>query len=111
MQESKNNQVLDIKTNEEWAPAPAGPMTGRLLNGKYATARSAGNYLAGQHISGETYMKLAGAYQQGELSAVNIAKILTYGASFGPAPYYGEQTYSGRRIQEGINVGYKKLKK
>jgi RHS repeat-associated protein len=120
MQESKHNKILDIKTNGTgWAAE--GPMTGRLLNGKYATARSAGNYLAGmngvtgtlqgQHISGTTYMKLAGAYQVGKLSPFNIFRILTYGASFGPSPYYGEEKYSGRRIQEGIDAGYKKLKK
>src|SRR3546814_5426331 len=44
MDESKLNQVLDIKNNTAWASS--GPMTGRLLNGKFATARSAGNYLA-----------------------------------------------------------------
>jgi len=118
MQESKSNGILDIKTNAlGWAED--GPMTGRLLNGKFATARSAGNYLAGmngvtgtiqgQRISGTTYMKLAGAYQVGKLSKFNIFRILTYGASFGPAPYYGEENYSGRRIQEGINAGNKKL--
>jgi RHS repeat-associated protein len=117
--ESENHGVLDIKENKDWAPG--GHMDGRLLNGKYATARSAGNYLAGmngvtgtfqgEHISGETYMKLAGAYQQKELSYVNAALIVTTGMSFGPAPYYGEETYSGRRIQEGINAGNKKLKK
>ena len=109
MEESKNNQILDIKTGD-WAYA--GVMTGRLLDGKYATARSAGNYLAGlngvtgtlqgQYISGETYMKLAGAYQQRQLTKINIAKILTLGTSFGPAPYYGEETYSGRMILKGI---------
>src|SRR3546814_17008405 len=76
MDESKLNQVLDIKNNTAWASS--GPMTGRLLNGKFATARSAGNYLAGlngvtgtlhgNYISGTTYMKLAGAYQVGERS-------------------------------------------
>ncbi|WP_158280864.1 RHS repeat domain-containing protein [Pararcticibacter amylolyticus] len=111
--ESKLNQVLDIKNNKAWADA--GPMTGRLLNGKFATARSAGNYLAGMngvtgtfqgnHISGETYMKLAGAYQVGEFTKWNIFRILTFGTAFGPAPYYGEETYSGRRILQGINAG------
>lgn len=95
-------------------------MTGRLLNGKYSTARSAGNYLAGMngvtgtfqgmHISGETYMKIAGAYQVGQLSKANILRILTFGTSFGPAPYYGEEEYSGRRILQGITAGEKKLK-
>ncbi|MBC7410092.1 MAG: RHS repeat-associated core domain-containing protein [Arcicella sp.] len=118
--DSKHNGKLDIKTN--WTGwAEDGPMTGRLLNGKFATARSAGNYLAGmngvtgtlqgQHISGTTYMKLAGAYQAGELNDANIIRILTYGASFGPAPYYGEEDYSGRRILEGINAGNVKLKR
>ena len=117
MNESKNNKILDIKTNKGWASD--GPMTGRLLNGKYATARSAGNYLAGmngmtgtiqgEHISGDTYMKLAGAYQQKVLTKANIASILVFGTSFGPAPYYGEQNYSGRRIAEGIQDGLKKL--
>ncbi|GAA4779405.1 DUF6443 domain-containing protein [Olivibacter ginsenosidimutans] len=114
-EESKLNGVLDIKNNRAWADA--GPMTGRLLNGKYATARSAGNYLAGmngvtgtfqgRHISGETYMKLAGAYQVGAFSKINILRILMFGAAFGPAPYYGEEPYSGRRILEGIKAGSK----
>lgn len=111
--ESKLNQVLDIKNNGAWADA--GAMTGRLLNGKFATARSAGNYLAGmngvtgtfqgRHISGEIYMKLAGAYQVGEFSKWNIFRILAFGTAFGPAPYYGEEPYSGRRILQGINAG------
>jgi RHS repeat-associated protein len=81
MDESKSNQLLDIKTNQQWAPpSSGGTMTGRLLNGQYSTARSAGNYLAGMngitgtiqgyHISGVTYMKLAGAYQVGELTNI-----------------------------------------
>jgi len=119
MKESKLNQTLDIKNNKDWASE--GPMTGRYLNGKYATARSAGNYLAGMNgvtgkfqgnpISGDTYMKLAGAYQVRQLTMANILRIITYGASFGPAPYYGEEPYSGRRILEGTNAGNKLLKK
>lgn len=115
MEQSKLNKELDIKNNYFYAPY--GPMTGRLLNGKFATARSAGNYLAGLNgvtgtfqgmkISGETYMKLAGAYQQGKLNLTNIAKILFLGKSFGPSPYYGEENYSGRRILQGINHGKK----
>lgn len=118
MKESKHNQVLDIKTGK-WAEY--GVMTGRLMNGKYATARSAGNYLAGMngvtgtfqgyHISGETYMKIAGAYQVGEMSAFNVMRIITLGTAFGPPPYYGEEPYSGRRIIEGINAGLKLMNK
>ena len=44
-QNSTLKQEFDIKNNE--GIAPYGPNTGRLLNGSYATARSAGNYLAG----------------------------------------------------------------
>jgi RHS repeat-associated protein len=122
MDESKSNQLLDIKTNQQWAPqSSGGTMTGRLMNGQYSTARSAGNYLAGMngvtgtlqgvHISGTTYMKLAGAYQLKLLTKTNIARIMTYGAQFGPPPYYGEMNYSGRRIAEGIQAGKNQLKK
>ncbi|WP_149526260.1 hypothetical protein [Sphingobacterium hotanense] len=88
------------------------------MNGKNATTRSAGNFLAGLNgvtgtfqgskISGLTYMKLAAAYHQGQLSMKNIGLILLFGKSFGPTPYYGEQPYSGRRILQGINYGTKK---
>src|SRR3546814_15513593 len=37
--------IFDLKRNPGFAPY--GPATGKMLNGKYATARSAGNYLAG----------------------------------------------------------------
>lgn len=112
-QESKLHGTLDIKNNEAWADA--GPMTGRLLNGKYATGRSAGNYLAGMngvtgtfqghYIIGDTYMKLAGEYQVGEFTKLNILRILTLETAFGPAPYYGEEPNSGRRILQGIKAG------
>lgn len=59
--------MFDIKNDRKEA-APHGPDTGRELNGKFATARSAGNYLAGynaatstyfkMHISEETFMKM-----------------------------------------------------
>jgi len=95
------NQEFDIKTNSYFAPH--GPATGKLLKGKYATARSAGNYLAGlngatgkfsgNHISLKTYMRLAGTLHSG---------INNQGA-----PYYGEIPYAGRMIvaefQSGIN--------
>jgi RHS repeat-associated protein len=120
MEKSKIGQPLDIKNNKNYAPdAFGGPMTGRLLNGYYSTARSAGNYLAGMngvtvtlmgaHISGTTYMKLAGAYQLGKLTNESIMGIVLFGNHYGTAPYYGEMTYSGRRILEGIAAGKKKL--
>ncbi|MFA5418080.1 MAG: RHS repeat-associated core domain-containing protein [Bacteroidales bacterium] len=98
------NQSFDIKTKTVFAPH--GPATGKLLNGKYATARSAGNYLAGmngatgtyggKHISLGTYMRIAGSVHSG----VN---------SDGP-PYYGEIPYAGTRIVAGFNAGLKKRK-
>jgi RHS repeat-associated protein len=122
MEESKLHQGLDIKNDKDWSSE--GPMTGRLLNGKYATGRSAGNYLAGLNgvtstlrgfnISGSTYMKMAGAYQKGLLSSPHailnynlIGSVLFFGNSYGPAPYYGEEPYSGRRISEGIKADEK----
>lgn len=106
---SKSHQEFDIKENK--AIAPAGVMTGRLLDGKYASARSAGNYLAGlnahrgqlfgMHFSWETYMKLAGALQQNKFNIVSAFNIITTGVSFGPAPYYGEINYTGRMTKRG----------
>ena len=98
------NKSFDIKTNTVFAPH--GPATGKKLNGKYATARSAGNYLAGmngatgtyggKHISLGTYMRLAGFVHSG--------------VNFDVPPYYGEIPYAGRRIVAGFNAGLKKRK-
>jgi len=112
---SKLHQLFDIKNSNEIAPY--GPMTGKLLNGDYATARSAGNYLAGYngregtlmggHISFETYMKLAGALQQKHYNKFNATLITIFGhPTYGPAPYYGEQDYTGRMVWQGwLNGG------
>ena len=110
---SKLNKMFDIKNDK--GIAQYGPNTGKLLNGKYATTRSAGNYLAGlneatgtyfgSHISWETAIKLAGALQQGQYSKVNAARIIMFGTAFGPAPWYGEIEYTGRRVQEGFQRG------
>ena len=108
---SKGGKKLDLKMDK--GIAPNGPMSGKLLDGKYATARSAGNYLAGYNgsrgtymgfgISFTTYMKLAGALQVGQYNTWNAFRITTFGTSFGPAPWYGEINYTGRRVQEGWN--------
>ena len=104
---------FDLKANKTYAPY--GPMTGKLLDGKYATARSAGNYLAGYngrtgtifggvggHISFTTYMKLAGALQQGHYNKLSAASIVTFGhPTYGPAPWYGEIEYTGRMVKNG----------
>lgn len=110
---SRNNQRYDIKTNKAWAGE--GIMIGRLLNGHFATVRSAGNFLAGyngrtgtfqgKHVTLETYMKLAGALQTRNWSSSNAADIFINGTSYGPPPYYGEQPYSGRMIIQGWNYG------
>ena len=54
-------------------------------------------------------MKLAGAYQLGELTTASAIGIVMFGTQYGPAPYYGEMKYSGRRILEGIAAGKKNL--
>jgi RHS repeat-associated protein len=116
---SKLNAKYDLKSNKEWAGP--GRMTGRKLNGKWASARSAGNHLAGRNgrygyffgysISLDTYMKLAGALQQGHYGKWNAFRIVTFGISYGNAPYYGEIDYTGRRVVEGWNSSQKKKPK
>ena len=114
---SKNERLFDIKMNDD--VAPYGPNTGKLLNGKYATARSAGNYLAGYNgashtmygysLSFKQYMKLAGAYQlkkwDGHDQKQAAGLIFGLNTPYGPAPYYGELPYTGRRVQEGFTYG------
>ncbi len=95
-----------------------------LLNGKYASARSAGNYLAGMNaavgtlaggrkgfISSETNMKLAGAVHKGKYNKTIAASIVITGEpTFAPEPYYGEIPYAGRMIKAGFAAGKKKRK-
>lgn len=114
-EESKNFQDLDIKTNKDFAPH--GPMTGALLDGNYVTARSAGNVLAGMngrhgtiaggHISQTKYMMLAGALNNDLYSKTTAAGIVSGAIEPKywpwPAPYYGEDAYSGRQIINGWN--------
>lgn len=89
---------------------------GALLNGKYATSRSAGNYLAGFNAANGTlldgyitftnFQKLAGALHvlgnQGKsLTTSEKMKILIFGKSYGPAPTYGELPYQYRVSKAG----------
>ncbi|MBS7321310.1 MAG: RHS repeat-associated core domain-containing protein [Myroides sp.] len=89
---------------------------GALLNGKYATSRSAGNYLAGYNanngvINYETFQKLAGAlHVKGNLSKVEMGKMLLKGTSYGPAPAYGENMYQYRMSRQGWDDKQKELK-
>jgi RHS repeat-associated protein len=99
---SGTNGYYDIKTKPEYAPYGGG--TGKTLNGKYISARSAGNFLAGMngatgkfqgsYISLEVYMRLAGALH----SAQNRTNPFI-------APYYGEIPYAGRMIISGFRTG------
>lgn len=89
---------------------------GALLDGKYATSRSAGNYLAGLNAEGGTYFgfgisfdtfqKLAGALhvveKQGkQLTDGQKADIILNGTAYGPAPAYGEIMYQYRMSRAG----------
>jgi filamentous hemagglutinin len=77
-----------------------------LFEGKYVSLRDAGNILAGINArthgeSFDDYMKGAGAYQvRGRTGAI----LSQFGAKFGPPPYYGEQEYTGSRVQFGYNL-------
>jgi RHS repeat-associated protein len=103
--------------------------TGALLNGKYATSRSAGNFLAGYNaesgtyfgkgISFTTFQQLAGALHIEESSGkklnkgqmVDIVLFGTYHSSdFSKfvAPTYGEVNYQYRMSSAGWNFGKKK---
>ena len=113
--ESLPGKKFDIKRKHVYF-APDGAGTGRLLNGKYATVRSAGNFLAGmngatgtffgQYISLELYMRMAGGLHSAEGMLRG-----NYTNPFLP-PYYGEIDYAGRMIVAGFNYGiYKKISK
>jgi len=109
---SKNGKDLDIKVDK--IIAPHGVYTGRMLDGKYVTARSAGNYLAGYNgrtgtilgvsPSRNAYMAMAGALQKtGSFDVSTAASVLSGLKIYGPAPYYGEIPYTGRMIDMGWN--------
>jgi len=111
-----NNSTLgrrfDVKSDLNFSPHGFG--MGRLLNGKYATGRSAGNYLAGYNgrhgtyygvgVGWHNFMKIAGAVHQNQWHGAGTAINIIGGAvSYGPAPWFGEIDYAGRRILAGWN--------
>ncbi|WMJ74877.1 hypothetical protein RCC89_17165 [Cytophagaceae bacterium ABcell3] len=110
---SSLHQDFDIKHKEEYAEH--GPMTGKLFFGKYVSARSAGNYLAGYNgthrgrkglarirLDYIGYMKAAGYYNAtGRKDFKMFVSGLT-GKSKYPGPTYGEDLYSARWIARGI---------
>ena len=119
-QESQGDRFFDIKKDYRNA--------GRLLNGKYATSRSAGNFLAaynasrgkymGFGISFETFQKLAGALHIEESEGRNLLKghmldIVVLGTYVNAnsrfrSPTWGEEPYQYRMSKIGWNYGKKK---
>ena len=96
--------------------------------GKYVSARSAGNFLAGWNASNavvphydkiitgldkELFMKLAGTLHYSSNVAndsdpekiARLAGTLLFDNIYGKAPYYGEIPYAGRMINKGWNFG------
>ncbi|MEM6830128.1 MAG: RHS repeat-associated core domain-containing protein, partial [Bacteroidota bacterium] len=117
-QASKKGKLFDIKAIYK--------NVGALLNGKYATSRSAGNFLAGYNavgsklmgvgISFTTFQKLAGALHienshGKKLSEGQMFNIVTSGTyqssdiSKFVAPLWGEVRYQYRMSRAGWNFG------
>jgi len=112
--ESRGGGSLDLKKDY--------PNTGALLNGKYATSRSGGNFLAGLNAAGGTYFgkgisfntfqRLAGALhvvesEGGTLSNYAKGKIVLGNIAYGPPPAYGEVMYQYRMSK----LGWEKAKR
>ena len=101
MFESVPNGDYDIKVPLE--------NVARKLNGKYATSRSAGNYLAGmnaavgtlggQHITFDYFQNFAGALHKG--GKTGLAQTILYGKDWGTPPLYGENVYQYRMSRMG----------
>jgi RHS repeat-associated protein len=107
---SRNGGSLDIKSGQL---GDHGALTGYLVNGKYESIESAGNFLAGYNathngdLAPEQAQKIFGAYQQGGFKAA-IKAYFTGNAYPGTkAPYWGEVPYSGQMQVEGENAGKK----
>ena len=105
---SRNNGVFSIQDQQ--------PGVGKMLNGKYVSSKSAGNYLAGlnasmKHLDFDTFQRLAGASHS--LNHSNPPKELTegrmlyvyFGGSYGPAPMYGETQQQYRWSRRGYDAG------
>ena len=126
---SKNNKLAQKMNLKEIASesAPNGDFdikvpyanVGGLLDGKYATSRSAGNYLAGYNAEGGTYygvgisfttfQKLAGGlHQKGSLTDKEKKGIVLFGVSYGPEPAYGEVMYQYRMSKAGWDASENK---
>ena len=116
---SKGGELFDMKKDY--------PNVGALLNGKYATSRSAGDFLAGYNaesgsylgfgVSFKTFQQLAGALHIEESNGRKLSKwqmvdIVLWGyynsnsdqSNYKP-PTWGEVPYQYRRSLEGWNYG------
>ncbi len=116
---SKGGELFDIKKDY--------PNVGALLNGKYATSRSAGNFLAGYNaesgtyfgisVSFSTFQQLAGALHieesnERKLSKWQMVDIVIFGyynsdsdKSNYKSPTWGEVPYQYRMSLKGWNFG------
>ncbi len=92
---------------------------GCLLDRKYASSHSAGNYLArynagggtyfGIGISFDTFQKLAGAlHVKGNLTNIEKVGIVLKGTAYEPPPAYGEIMYQYRMSKLGWNASKKR---
>jgi RHS repeat-associated protein len=96
---SRSGKRFDIKSKYQRG-------TGKMLNGKYISAESAGNFLAGFNAGGRNglsfikYMQLAGAYHQAQSLQGPLSNVIT-GNPSGLYPWFGEIDYAGRMIVWG----------
>jgi len=94
--ESSPNGFFDLKSHTS--------NIGKKLNGKYATAESAGNYLAGlnaaSRVGFDLYMRLAGSVHVNGNSKLALINSFI-GKEYGTYPWYGEINYCTRRVMEG----------
>ena len=111
------------------------PNEGRLLDGKYATSRSAGNFLAGYnarhgtmpgiipgiHISHKTFQKQAGllhiaSKSRNKLTLAQLVLVCAYlythenASPLYQPPYWGENYYQHRMSLDGWNYNPQKSK-
>ncbi|MGB3466883.1 MAG: RHS repeat-associated core domain-containing protein [Cyclobacteriaceae bacterium] len=85
--------------------AKHGSGTGKLLNGYYTTARSAGNYLAGLNAAGrgitfEKFMNIAGSLHRNGKYGAGLTSLMPHHNAYGGV-FRGEHAYAGRMIMQG----------
>ena len=85
--------------------AKRGNGAGRLLNGYYTTARSAGNYLAGLNAAGrgisfEKFMNIAGSLHRNGKYGAALTALMPHHNAYGGV-FRGEHAYAGRMIMQG----------